>query len=358
MKIKWLRGNDRISMEKPDLWFVQGVRGSGKSSLLEHLAELHLKEGHAVLDLFGGRDGEALAWLRSRWTQDKKVLLIRGESVDVASAFPTQTVQQFTLGDLERYDIIICASPLFSSFDQEFYDIGELTEKIYRRLHWNRLVYAIMREASNFLYSRMKLTDDQHEAKAAAIYLLREMRHNGVSFGLDSVRLLSIDIDIRGLSDYMLFKAQGIGGLSRELRWIYRYFQPRSLNRMPPDKFVVITRRASLGWGVFPPVSWHKREKEDILRAVDIRVEYGEVPKEAEYKGSYQTVSDREHAQIVALYIEGAGGMDKIGQTIERSSKTVKDHVDNHNHALTRSGFCPSCRAVRSQYEATLAKRM
>lgn len=64
MRIKWVRGNEQISFKRPHVWFALGVRGSGKSSFLEHVAVEYLNRNAVVFDLFGSRDGEALAWLR------------------------------------------------------------------------------------------------------------------------------------------------------------------------------------------------------------------------------------------------------------------------------------------------------
>jgi hypothetical protein len=58
------------------------------------------------------------------------------------------------------------------------------------------------------------------------VFRLREMRHLGCALGLDTLRTLAIDIDIRSHADIMLLKSQGIGGLSRELSWLYGYFNP------------------------------------------------------------------------------------------------------------------------------------
>jgi energy-coupling factor transporter ATP-binding protein EcfA2 len=101
MKVVWVRLNDTISFNKPSTWFVLGLRGSGKSSLLEHVACNYLEEGHVVLDLFGSRDGEGLAWLRSPYAKDKKILLLRGENVDVEASFPVKQADQLSLKDLK-----------------------------------------------------------------------------------------------------------------------------------------------------------------------------------------------------------------------------------------------------------------
>ena len=47
-----------------------------------------------------------------------------------------------------------------------------------------------------------------------------------------------------------------------------------------------------------------KAEKENILKAVGLKVEYGEELNEGEYRGKFRTVCDNEHAEMVRLYIE------------------------------------------------------
>jgi len=350
LKIKWVRGNDYISFKRPNVWFVQGVRGSGKSSFLEHLANIHLKLGNSILDLFGSRDGEGLAWLRSPWAEEKRILLLRGSNVLVDCSYDVKTVGEVSLKDFEKYDIIISASPLYSSMDQEFLEVARLTDKIYKRVHWRRMMFVIMREAANFLYSRLKLLDDQTEAKAQTVYMLREGRHCGISFGLDSVRLLSIDVDIRGLSDYLILKAQGIHGLSRELKWLYRYFNPHELRKLKPHQFVIVTRRGSVGWGVFKKIPWHKKEKEDILKAVDIKVEYLEEPEKGVNRGKYKTVGDEEHAEIIRLKIEENLGIHVIADKLGRSPRTIHTHIRDHDHYIESLGLCPRCKRAGSIY--------
>jgi predicted ATPase len=57
MKVKWIRGNHRISFNRPDVWFGIGQRGTGKSSFLEHVGCNYIEESNAVIcDLFGSRD--------------------------------------------------------------------------------------------------------------------------------------------------------------------------------------------------------------------------------------------------------------------------------------------------------------
>lgn len=357
MKIRWVRGREDIDYATPSIYFSLGTRGSGKSSYLEAVGEEQLKVGNSVLDLFGSRDGEALGWLRSPWAKEKKMLLLKGENVDVTASFPVKNAEQLQLSDFDKYEIIISASPLYINIDQEFLDAAKIEDLLYKRTHYTKTVYLLAREASNFYYSRLKVSDNQLFAKAMMIYLIRESRHMGVSLGLDSLRSYAIDIDIRHLTDYLILKSQGVQGLSRELRWLYKFIDPKLLRELAPNRFIMITKRGSIGYGLFPEIPWHKKEHEDILKEVGVKVEHGEVLQESIVKGTYKTVSDHEHAEMIILYNEGNLNMMQIADKVKRSSRTINLHIDGHNRQVRSLGSCPRCKRVKSKYAHAVAQR-
>lgn len=166
MRVIWSRGSDRLLFNRPSTWFCIGLRGEGKSTLLEHLALGYAQEGAVIFDLFGSRDGEGLAWLRSPYAKDKKVLLLRGEGVDVKSSFPVKAAEDLKVREIEDYDVIISSSPLYLNIDQEFYCAAKLTDVLYKRISHKRLVFVLIREAANLFYSRLKVSDNQAFAKA------------------------------------------------------------------------------------------------------------------------------------------------------------------------------------------------
>ena len=98
-------------------------------------------------------------------------------------------------------------------------------------------------------------------------------------------------------------------------------------------------------------------EKKNILKAVGIKVEYGEELHEGEYRGTFRTVSDKEHAEMIRLYIEEGLSYEKIAEHLSRSSRTPLLHVQNHNKAILKSGFCSSCKRVKSRLEVILADK-
>jgi len=187
------------------------------------------------------------------------------------------------------------------------------------------------------------------------VYLIRESRHVWLALGLDSVRFYSIDIDIRNLADYMIIKSQGLPGLTKDLKWLYSYVEPHLVRKLNANQYIFLVNDGAIGYGIFPEIEWHKKERENILRSVGISVEYGEELKESVWRGSFRTVSDKEHAEIIRLYVEENIGLVKIATATERSSKTCSDHVRKHNLAVERSGFCPSCKRSKAPYQRKTA---
>ncbi len=76
-------------------------------------------------------------------------------------------------------------------------------------------------------------------------------------------------------------------------------------------------------------------------------MEYGEPVEKGEYRGTHMTVGDKEHAEIIRLYVEEGLGMNKIAEQIGRSSRTPLKHIHQHNSKIERGGFCPSCRRLK-----------
>lgn len=305
-----------------------------------------------IFDLFGSRDGEGLAWLRSPLVKDKKVLLLKGPNVDVDSSFPCKSVENVSLDDINRSDLVISSSPLYLSPDHEFFFAAKLTDLLYKRFHWNRLIFLVCREAANLFYSRLKISENQLDSKSQMIYMIREARHMGVALGLDSVRFYAVDIDIRNLSDYIILKSQGIQGLASDMRWLYSFFNPSVIRDMKQKYFIMLTRKGGLGLGEFPCPPWHKSEKEDILAACGLKVEYGEQVELGKSRGAFKTIGDSEHVRIIELY-QSNNSMEKVATELNRSRASIFSQIHSHDDAVKRSGFCPKCRRARGKSEGS-----
>ncbi len=358
MNIFWLRGKPYISYNRPHTWFVLGRRGSGKSSFLEYQGQNYLDAGHHVFDLFGSRDGEGLAWLRNPEVSHNEILLIHSDSVEITKApCETRPMGKLELDDFDNYRVLISSSPLYLSPDDEFRQVNRVTELIYKRLSYRKLVYVLVREAANLYYSRLKVANNQTQAKAEMTYLVREARHMGMAMGLDTLKFTSIDIDIRAVIDYLIFKAQGILGVPRDLWWMFNTLDPAEMRRYRPGEFAILTSSGCLGLGEFSEIPWHKREKEHILNQVGVFVEYGEAIDYGKNRGTYETLGDPEHAALIMDYLEIGVGMGKIGEAHSISAGTVHNHIKKHNKAVVQDGECPMCRRVDGSYYQTRATR-
>ena len=336
---------DKIAYNRPHSYLVYGIRGSGKSSLLESIAIEFLKNGSHVLDLFGSRDGESLAWLRSPFCEDKKTLLLHGDNSSVSCSWDTKPVSQYTLKDIEKYDLVISSSPLYSDINTEYLQINKVLDLCYQRFEWKKPSYIMIREAANLLYSRMKISQDQSLAKAQMVYFIREARHTGWALGVDTLKFTSLDIDIRVTIDYIFIKCPGIAGIPKDLNFLYRIYNPLSLQRMPHENFIVLTRRGSHGVGRFDYPAWHKEEGEPILRKLGIEIEHGEEIKESKKD---HTVGDFQHVDICSLRRDETTYR-QIASSFSISTGTAHSHIKAHNKDIAHSGFCKICTRAKSE---------
>lgn len=350
MNVVWIRSlGDNITFHLPSSFLTFGVRGSGKSSLLEEIAEQYLKRGSNILDLYGSRDGEGLGWLRNPLIANKKVLLLHGSNTSVACSYDTKAISDYKLEDLNKYDLIISAGPMYSSPDVEYSEINTVIDSIYLRRTYKRLGFIVIREAGNLLYSRLKVSPDQTMAKKKMIYFCNESRHSGFAIGIDAQKLTSVDLEVRNATDFIFLKSLGILGLPKDWRFLYGIFEPLRLQNMRPKEFVCMTARGSIGYGQFKEVPWHKKPKEDILRLTGIEVEHG---SELIRTKTRAQVGDLEHADFITKRLDGLSLRD-IAQD-KWSSSTICTHIDTHNKDIARLTECKRCTRAKSPHNRTI----
>jgi len=340
IKLLWIRGHGRIQFDRPHTYTNLGLRGSGKSALLEALA-MHYDK---IIDLFGSRDSEGLAWCRSPFKDS--ILFVIGDSVEISSRWPYKKASELTLSDLKDYKVILSASAFYSNLDEEFNALNQILYKVlYRRIQWSKVWFLMVREASNFIYSRIKISRNQSVAKSDFIYLLREARHMGYAVGVDTIRWTSIDKEIRDVSDYIFIKRVGVQGLPKDLRFIYGYVNPASLMNPKPHQFVLLSNRGPIAAGVFSKPPWHKEEKENLFKELDIQIKYGEVPE----IGVGIRLSDWDHAEIIKTYME-TGTASETRRVCGRARDTVYRHIRRHNLLIKRKGYCVKCKRVKGSH--------
>lgn len=352
---KWRRFSEKINYKKPNCNLIIGGKETGKSALNENLATHYVEASPngIILDFFASRDNEGLGWCRSPYKDS--ILFVIGDSVDVSSSFDSKHVSKMRLADFGKHKVVISASAFYSNLSEEHHALKYLMDLLWRRTHWTDVWYLLIRETANLIYSRITVGEDQARAKAYMIYVMREARHMGYAVGADAIRFMSIDIDLRSLADYTFFKACGVHGLPKSLKWIYSRFEPFSIMRMPIHRYIILSRRGSLGRGIFEYPLWHKQEKEDLLKQLNIQIDYGE-PIDYGDKG-YKRVSDFDHEELIMLRAQGDKGSPmgyhRIAELKKRSTHTIYKEVKRHNRNINKLGFCERCRRLKSTWQKT-----
>jgi len=199
-------------------------------------------------------------------------LLIKSPNIQVYCEWPTINWDELTLRDIEKNRIIIFSSPLYYDKNEEFRAVNHIMQLLFMRMGWRKYICILCRETANLFYSRLKYREDQKLAKAETIYLIREARHHGLALLMDTQKLTAVDIDLRALCDYIVFKQQGYLQIPRDLWWIYRYIKPEWLQKCHPKYFAILSRKGAVGVGLFKLPTWHKRPRENLLKALNIRI--------------------------------------------------------------------------------------
>jgi predicted DNA-binding protein YlxM (UPF0122 family) len=79
--------------------------------------------------------------------------------------------------------------------------------------------------------------------------------------------------------------------------------------------------------------------------------------EEGGYRGTFRTVSDPEHSEIIRLYIEEDLSYEKIAEQINRSSRTPHLHIQRHNREVKKTGFCLVCKRMNTKYFSEIIEK-
>jgi hypothetical protein len=353
VKGKWIRFYEQLDYAKPNCSLITGGKEEGKSALCEALATHYSEQDPKckILDFWGSRDNEGVAWCRSPYKDS--VLFLTGDSVKVHSRFPQVKVSDFRLASMKGYKVVTTVSAFYSSIREQNQAIKKIMDALWQRTSWDHVWCLIIREMANLIYSRVTIGEDMNEAKAYLIFVLREMRHSGFALCGDSIKFTSVDSDIRALADYTYLKACGKEGLPKDLAWLYSLFEPISIMRMPRNQFIIISRRGTVGRGIFACPPWHKREHEDIFKLLNIDIEHTEAP-DLDTRGG--RINDREHVDVVKKRFTGQDGKPlsfaKLAVKSGRSQSTVFNAVNYHNDQINEKGVCDKCKRMNGPLQA------
>jgi hypothetical protein len=137
------------------------------------------------------------------------------------------------------------------------------------------------------------------------------------------------------------------------MRWLYGYWNPARVRWSKPQYFFIVSAKGPLGIGKFPYPPWHKEEREDILQSVGLKVEHGDEIDYGQNRGTYKTVGDEEHLDIIESYLTEGLSMGKISRKLDRSAATIHAQIHSHNESIDRMGYCAECRRLKGNHEMT-----
>jgi predicted RNA-binding Zn-ribbon protein involved in translation (DUF1610 family) len=355
LKLRWVRFQEHIPFAtKASAWLALGIRDAGKSSFLEAISVRYGK----IIDLYGASDLESICWCKIEFEKiwrsihgcEPKILLISSNNLDISSRFCTCHIGELTLKKIEEHDVITTCTQFFESEDQYFAALAKIVNILWtQRTHWVEPYYVLVREASNWLYSRTKVVRNDQFAMAEFIKAFRESRHHGLSMACDTLRFTAISKEIRDIADFTIIKRLGACGLPDDLKWLYKIFIPYGIMRMHVNVAIISTAKGSVGEIKFDYPKWHKTEHEDILKICEIEIKKTSkaVPDERNY-----TTGNFEHTEIISDYME-TKSMTKTATNTARSYKTVYNHIQDHNMSVRNLGECKKCFNAQGEFSKT-----
>lgn len=343
LNILWIRGNTFIDFNRPNMFYVIGIRGSGKSNFLEAIGEEYLANECNIIDLCDAKDGEGLGWAKK---YPKDVLILHDAFTQVEMRYDHKTIDEFKIDDIYSYRIIINSTLMYADFESYLDSINIILQTIHgSRRYWRKPIYAIIREAQNIVYARLRKTGDQTQAKAQTAYLLRESRHVGMATGIDTIRLTSVDIEIRALADLLIIKNMGLFSLPKDIFFLYSYLDPFFFRFMQPQDFVVLSKEGCIGLGEVKLVDFHKEEKENILGKLDIKISKTIDPlRKIDGKLRRKILT---HKKIMDYLKDNPFTTKKaLSLILNISTPTVITHINKHNMDIKLKGYCELCSRI------------
>ncbi|MDE2040545.1 MAG: hypothetical protein KGO96_13085 [Elusimicrobia bacterium] len=318
-----------------------GIKGGGKSALIWNISANFRK----FIGAYGSKDDEVLAALRAKkyarkigGTMEKNLegwdrgLIVGPPTTSVTSSWDYVSYDKLTLNDIFNHDVIVTPNRLFQTPTAFFTGTQRLVDTLWSRpfapkgQNWFLQIF----EAANILYARITMKRAKmDQAKAYLIFLMREMRHMGISMGMDSQYMVSLDREVRTNADYTFIKNMGSDMLPRDIKWMHHWVTPDGLAGMYPDEFVCKDKWGGIYLGRFKLPPWHKEPDEDIYKSLGIKFDFGDDALREEL-----AAEDTEDVQMHKEIVEAFQRIRTIKGTARETGhdkETVKKHVLRHN---------------------------
>lgn len=318
---------------KPDSFGISGVRGGGKSALLVAILSSYHARGGSIIDSYQSNDNESLCWLTSPWK--KNVVLLHGEGVEFKfskDVYGTMDAKSLDARHLPSGKIFIITKMGFGS-EVLYYDfLNNLTEQATHRDSWNIKKIDVwgIREAQEFVGSKMRSSQASNakNAQDAFVRFHTQALHGGWAIVYDRPRYTGADKDIRELTTWQLFKAQGAQDWPRQLNWYFKFLTPRLLRHMPRNMALMAGENGGLGimnFG-FPFWLWNTKQGFSITEKVGISTVYdaekirelvSAVMQDSAASGHKKIMTDEMHEEVVRLHIGDGSVEDPTGMSLK-----------------------------------------
>jgi len=278
-------------------YFIIGLRGSGKSALVEKYAEKFYCDGRIVVDLWGASGRENLFWGVKGKTQ-YPCLIVHSPFVDVeipkgqgkwyAAVSGDESVESIIKRAVLEKRVVCFDQNSYQGFEEECYKkVAEFLSELPRvnmDVVDGRMV-VLVREASNLLFAHLKVNDYCKFTRAPFLSLIRESRHNRISFIIDSQRYKDVYSGVRENTDVLLIKRTPVTTLPDDMSWLpkkikylrrkapfrFRYSLFPKLGELKPEEYYAVfpsTNIVKLNFDL--PGFYHKREEDNFSRKTGI----------------------------------------------------------------------------------------
>ena len=270
---------------------VVGRRGWGKTTFLEWLAEQYkVQEDFLVVDPWSARDHENLYWcVPGPGGGRHKMILVHPDYVKVKvpkDMKPWVKPMNESMGWSKILETgikeksVVCLNNTDYREDDAYLACAKLVRElpIINRNVLHKDLFFCLREAGALVFSHLKVSKSASETRAAILQLIRESRHNRITWVMDTQRYGDVYKGMRDNTDVIIFKKTSRRALPRELQGVWDYinlmFKKTRSKNWPSLNFLRIEQfyadwadgRFNLGSSGLP--SFHHKTEKDLFSQI------------------------------------------------------------------------------------------
>jgi len=214
---------------------VIGRRGYGKTTFLEWLAEQYYEQGALIVDPWSARDQENLYWVIAGPTGKKyPIILVHPEYVEVkVPAHMRQLVKPMCdtegweriLRTAKKEKRIVCLDNTSYRPNDAFQQCAKLVKQLpnINRTKLHTHIFLCLREAGSLVFSHLKTDKAASATRSAILQMIRESRHNQITWVMDTQRYGDVYKGMRDNTDVTIVKNTPFLGLPEDMKFLWKY---------------------------------------------------------------------------------------------------------------------------------------